>query len=137
MVHTWGKAHAWGKAKSRGRSWVGLIWACGAAAVWSAYGLRPSHFDCLHQEWSDLTCMEHPWGKAHALGRRWSNGLTTSGASIGWRLQAGDESLQWQSVAWTIRTVVHPCWTICPVENRQVDKQPFTIFQDICEIDNT
>ena len=28
---------------------------------------------------------------------RWSNGLTTGGESIGWHLQAGDESLQWQS----------------------------------------
>jgi len=77
--------HAWGKAHTRGRSWVGLIRACGAAAtcVWSAYGLRPSHFDCLRQEWSDLTRMEHAWGKAHARGRRWSNGLTTGGDSVG------------------------------------------------------
>ena len=61
--------HAWGKAHARGRSWVGLIHACGAAAtcVWSAYGLSPSHFDCLHREWSDLTRMVHARGKAHAL----------------------------------------------------------------------
>ena len=29
------------------------------------------------------------------VGCRWSNGLTTGGESVGWRLQAGDESLQW------------------------------------------
>ena len=101
--HAWGKAHTWGKAHARGRSWVGLIRACGAAAtcVWSAYGLCPSHFDCLRREWSDLTRMEHArgkahaWGKAHAHGCRWSNGLTTGGESIGWRMQAGEELLQW------------------------------------------
>ena len=36
-------------------SWVGLILACRAAAtcVWLAYGLCPSHFDCLSQKWSN------------------------------------------------------------------------------------
>ena len=29
------------------------------------------------------------------VGPRWSNGLTTGGESVGWRLQTGDESLQW------------------------------------------
>jgi len=72
--------------------WVGLIRACGAAAccVWSAYGLRPSHLDCLRREWSDLTRMEHPWGKAHAL---LAGGHTVwpAWAIRCWRLQAGDE----------------------------------------------
>jgi len=52
--------------------WVRLIRLCGAAAtcVWLAYSLRPSHFDCLHREWSKLTRMEHSRGKAHARGCR-------------------------------------------------------------------
>jgi hypothetical protein len=96
-----------------------LICACGTAAtsVWSAYGLRPSHFNCLRREWSDLTRMEHAWGKAHTRGRRWSNGLTTGGDSVGWRLQAGNESLQWfihagWSIWWTIRKWVKQPYTL-------------------------
>ena len=39
--------------------WVGLMRACGAVAtcVWSAYGLPPSHFDCLRWEGIQLTHM--------------------------------------------------------------------------------
>jgi len=39
--------------------WVGLMWACGAVAtcVWLACGLRPSHFNCLRPEGSQLTHM--------------------------------------------------------------------------------
>ena len=32
---------------------------------------------------------------SQVVGPRWSNGLTTGGELIGWRFQAGDESLQW------------------------------------------
>ena len=118
MEHAWGKAFALGKSHARGCSWVGLICACSAAAtcVWSAYSLCHSHFDCLCREWPDLTHMEHAWGKVHARGRRCSNGLTTSGESVGWRLQAGDKSLQWfihagRSIWWTIRKWVKQPYT--------------------------
>jgi len=40
-------------------SWVRLMHACGAVTtcVWSAYGLCPSHFDCLCREGIQLTRM--------------------------------------------------------------------------------
>ena len=48
-------------------SWVGLIraWGIAACCVWTAYSLRPSRFDCLRREGSQLACMDgarHPMG---------------------------------------------------------------------------
>jgi len=112
--------------------WVGLMLACSAAAtcVWSAYGLRPSHFDFLRREWSTLTRMEHAWGKAHALltgGRSvWPPVVNLLGDAC--KLVTNNNS--GQSVAWTIRTVVHPYWTIRLVDNPQVGKT--TIHQKFC-----
>ena len=50
---------------------LGLIRAYSAAAtcVWLAYGLRPSHFDCLRWGGSKLTRMDSARGKVHVCGR--------------------------------------------------------------------
>ena len=95
--------------------WVGLIRACDAAAtcVWSAYSLRPSHFDCLCREGIQLTRMigvrasvlvfypedarsNPPWGGQTVCPRATIDcDLVTqhnSGSSMRWRAHYGGQS---------------------------------------------
>ena len=77
--------------------------------------------------------MECARGKSHARGCRWSHGLTTSGECGACKRVTNNNSEQ--SVAWTIQTVVHPCWTICLVDNPQVGKASIhgnLYVKDIC-----
>ena len=102
--------------------WVGLIQTCSAAAtcVWSAYGLHPSHFDCLHQEWSN----SHAWMAqgvrrlffdpvgAHLIpsrGGRFVPSTVCPPGSIRWVVNPlGGQFIRWliqlcQTLWWTIR----------------------------------
>jgi len=99
--------------------WVGLIRACGAAAtcVWSAYALRPSHFDCLRREWSDLTHMVHARGKAHALlaggSRVWPAGsIRWVALASWWQIITVDNPLPGQYIQWLIHVGPSVWWTI-------------------------
>ena len=103
--------------------WVGLIWACGAAAtcVWSAYGLRTAILIVSAGKGSN----SHAWmaqgverllfdpvGAHSILSRggcsvpRWLHCLSTGG----------------QFVGWTIWGVVHPTRSKRGVDNQEVEK---------------
>ena len=131
--------------------WVGLMHACGAVAtcVWPAYGLHPSHFDCLRREWSKLTCMDSAMGKVLVF---WSSGCvfesvpwwmfcrkaggrtvwppgsshwvvrSLGGQSVGWWVHWVVNLLGGEFIGWAIPKVGHPTGSNRLVDNPQVDK---------------
>ena len=66
-------------------SWEGVMRACGAVAtcVWLAYGLRPSHFDCLCWEGIQLTCMNGVRGSALVFYPERVGSIPSRGCDIG------------------------------------------------------
>ena len=106
--------------------WVGLIRACGATAtcIWSAYSLRPSHFDFLPREWSNshtwiaqgVRCLLFDPMGAHSI-------LSRGGRSVPSTVcPPVDNSRGGQSGGWTIRGVVHPTRSKHGVDKSWVEK---------------
>ena len=100
--------------------WVGLIRACGAAAtcVWSAWAPAILIVSAGNGPNS------HAWS---THGTRHTRCLQVDARSdhqvnpLGGACMLVTKNNSGQSVAWTICTVVHPCWTIRLVDNPQVD----------------